>query len=230
MGGRVVAVPCAAVAQLLLRPRAQLDHLLADRADDRHLDQNAVLVRRTLADPVQARVVVPALLDRVRRTPGQQLLGGVEKGGQILVDQLGLQVQRGGGHHDALLVERVQQRRHEVAERLAGPGAGLDEQVLPRRHRLADRGRHGDLPRPGLSPDSIDRRLEQLADIRHRVSLSSPSTFDHTCGQPPDGRGTPPHFIDERVRRRRRGQERYCEPAWSSVWEVEQDDGFPVRP
>src|SRR3712207_7424838 len=48
------------------------------------------------------------------------------------------QGQRGGGDHDPL---RVQQRRDEVGQRLAGAGARLNEQVDPIAHGGGDRDR-----------------------------------------------------------------------------------------
>jgi hypothetical protein len=86
-----------------------------------------------------------------------------------------LQREGGGGDHDPALVE---QAGHEVGQRLAGAGAGLDEQVAPVGHRLRDRLGHLHLPRP-LGPaerlDGVGQDLAESAEIGRRVG--HPSTL-----------------------------------------------------
>jgi hypothetical protein len=94
---------------------------------------------------LEAEVVATTLQDRevdvdpeVLRQEGQVLAG------QLVLERLG----RGGYHH---LLPR-EDGRYEVGERLAGPGARLDDQV-PARHDRAPHGLgHLDLTRPGLAP------------------------------------------------------------------------------
>ncbi len=78
---------------------------------------------------MQAGVVVAALLDRVRRSAREQLLRRVQQRRHVAVDELGLEREGRGGDDDAAVLDRVEQGGDEVAERLAGAGACLDEEV-----------------------------------------------------------------------------------------------------
>lgn len=66
----------------------------------------------------------------------------LDRARQVPLHELALQGQRGGRHHDAL---PVGERGHEVAERLAGAGAGLDQQMGAVVDRLGDGFGHGHL-------------------------------------------------------------------------------------
>ena len=72
----------------------------------------------------------------------------------------------------------LQQRRDEVAERLAGAGAGLDEQVATLGHRRGDGLGHRDLAGSLLATELVHRGLEDLTNAR---LLDHPSTL---CGAP----------------------------------------------
>ena len=121
-------VELVAVAGLgLLGPAAQPHHVPAQRRRGRRVEQRvAVVVGHPAEHLVAAQVVGPALEDRVRRSPAQQRLDRVDQGRQVTVDHLVLQRDRRGGDDHGVA---VQQRRHQVGQRLAGAGAGLDEQV-----------------------------------------------------------------------------------------------------
>ena len=68
---------------------------------------------------------------------------GIGKPRQIAFDQLALQGQRRGGHHDGGVVFlRVADRRHEVRQGLAGAGARLHREVAGRVQRLGHRRGH----------------------------------------------------------------------------------------
>ncbi len=72
-------------------------------------------------------------------------------GGQVLEEQLILQVDGVRGDHDAGVVLHGElQRGQQIGQRLAGAGAGFDHQVATRVERAADGGEHLDLLRPVL--------------------------------------------------------------------------------
>ena len=171
--GRRVTVAGALGLGLLLGPGPQREHLAAHRAG-RHLDQRALVVGDALADAVQAGVVGAALEDGVRRLAVQHVVGGLEQGGDVALDELVLE-REGRGRDDHAPV--VEQRRDEVGQRLAGAGAGLDQQVLAGRHRPGDGLGHLDLTGPLLAAERLDGAGEDLADGRlglgHRSTLPS---------------------------------------------------------
>ena len=81
----------------------------------------------------------------------------------VALDQLVLEREgRRGDDHPAV----VEQRGHEVPERLAGAGAGLDEQVLALAHRGRDRLGHRHLAGPLLAAERVDGHGEHVADER----------------------------------------------------------------
>ncbi len=105
----------------------QLEHLLARRPCG-HVDEGALVVGDALADAVQAGVVGAALEHGVARV--DPVTDRLDQARDVALDQLVLQGQRGRRDHDPAV---VQQARHEVGQRLAGAGAGLDEEVLAAR-------------------------------------------------------------------------------------------------
>ena len=110
--------------------------VLAQRRRRRRVEERVLaVVRHAAVDAVAAQVVGAALEDRVGRAAPEQRLDGVDQRGQVPVDDLVLQGDRGRRDHDGLA---VQQRRHQVGQRLPGAGAGLDEQVAALAHRLGD--------------------------------------------------------------------------------------------
>ncbi len=153
--GRRVPVAGSLGLRLLLGPRPQRQHLAAHGAA-RHLDEGTLVVGHALADPVQAGVVGAALEDGVLRLAVQHVVGGLEQRRDVALDELVLQGQGRGGDDHAPVVE---QGRDEVGQRLAGAGAGLDQQVLPARHRPGDGLGHLDLPGPLLAAERLDRAL-----------------------------------------------------------------------
>jgi hypothetical protein len=90
---------------------------------------------------------------------------GLERGGQprqVAVDELALQGDRRGRHHDGgRLGHRVARGRDEVGERLPGARPGLDRQVLAGLDGALDGLCHGDLPGPFGAADVGDGRGEQ---------------------------------------------------------------------
>jgi hypothetical protein len=110
----------------------------------------------------QTQVMVASLEDGEGRAPAQRRLHRVGQLRQIVVDQLVLQGQGGGRDHDRTL---DQQGRHEVGQRLAGPGAGLHQQVLVLGHGIRDGGRHRLLARAfRAAGDRAHRDGEELLD------------------------------------------------------------------
>ena len=168
VAGRVVALAGAALLRLLLDPVAQAEDLGADGALG-DVDERALVVGDALADAVQAGVVGAALEHGVRRPLTELLARGVEQGRDVALDELVLQRERRGGDHDPVVVE---QRRDEVGERLAGAGAGLDEQVLPALHGLGRR----------LAPSHL---AGALSPPRLRTAACSTTS---TVGDEPAGR------------------------------------------
>ena len=131
---RVVALAGAAGLGLALGPGPEVEDLLGHRPL-RHLDQRALVVGHALADAVEADVVGPALqhgVGRVDLVLERARFDGLDQPRDVALDQLVLQREgRRRDDHPAV----VEQRGHEVAERLAGAGAGLDEEVLALAHR-----------------------------------------------------------------------------------------------
>ncbi|GAB3624879.1 hypothetical protein GCM10027418_29640 [Mariniluteicoccus endophyticus] len=79
------------------------------------------------------------------------------------------------------MVDHTREGRREIAQRLAGAGAGLDQQVLTRLERLGDGVGHLLLARTRAAPDALDGGLEDVTMIdwlAHRSNLSS--TTDRT--------------------------------------------------
>ncbi len=174
--GRVVPLARTSRLGLPLGPRPQVEHLLGHRAL-RYLDQRALLVGHTLADAVQADVVRAAFQDGVRRVDGVLELARADRldqPGDVALDELVLQGEgRGRDDHPPV----VQQGRDEVTERLAGAGAGLDEQVLLAFERVGHRLGHRHLARPFLASERFDRRGQHAAHggvggvVGHRATL-----------------------------------------------------------
>jgi hypothetical protein len=158
----VVALAGALRPRLLLRPGAQLQHLARHRPD-RHVDERTLLVGHAFADPVQARVVGAALEDGVRRVDGgaADLAHRLHQSRDVALDELVLEGQRGRRDDDPAVVE---QRRDEVAQRLAGAGARLDEQVLAGVHGVRHRLGHLDLARSLLPPERLDRGAQHAPE------------------------------------------------------------------
>ncbi len=93
-----------------------------------------------------------------------------------------LEGQGRGGDHDPAV---VQERRHEVGQRLAGAGAGLDEQVGAVDHGVGDRLGHLDLAGALLAAQGVDGRGQHRHDrgrarsrVRSERSPENPSCRD----------------------------------------------------
>ena len=182
---------CRPALGLLLGPGPQLEDLGGHRAL-RHLDEGALVVGHAGPDAVQAGVVGAALEHGVGRVDAGQVADRLDQPRDVALDQLVLERERRGGDHDPAVVE---QRRHQVGQRLAGAGAGLDEQVLAADHRVGDRLGHLDLPGALLAAERLDRAgqrirrrtcarrwsgrspVNTMADRRHRRD-STPSPVD----------------------------------------------------
>ena len=123
-------------------PLPELHHLRADHRG-RPVPQLVLLGlagTRPLVQLLQAHVVAPALGQGEGRAPAQRSLQGVAEPREVLVDELCLQGLGGRRHDDR---PATGQRRHQVRQRLAGPRAGLDQQVLPAAQGGVDGLRHG---------------------------------------------------------------------------------------
>ena len=76
--------------------------------------------------------------------------------------------------------------RDQVAERLPGAGAGLDQQVLPRLHRRSDRVGHLDLARPVLAADARHGGRAARLDRRFRRVVATDRGYPATAASPAD--------------------------------------------
>ncbi len=157
---RGVALARPALLGLLLGPGPQLEHLLAHRALG-HLHERALVVGHPLADAVEAGVVGAALEHGVGGVDAGLVLDRLDQAGQVALHELVLQGQGGGGDDHPAVVD---QGRHEVAQRLAGAGAGLDEQVLLRLQRARDGLGHLHLTRPLLPAERGHGRRQHPGD------------------------------------------------------------------
>ena len=146
---------------LLLGPRAQLEDLLAERRPGYVYQRALVVVRDALADAVQAGVVAAALQHGVRRVDALEGTDRLDQAREVALDQLVLEREGRGGDHDPFVVE---ERRDQVGQRLAGAGAGLDQQMPPAGQRGGDGLGHRDLARSLVTAERLDRSGEHVAD------------------------------------------------------------------
>ena len=168
-----------------LGPFVQPLHLLADRGGRAGVEERVLrVVLGTQAEALQAQVVAAALEDREDRSPAERRLERPGQPGQVAVDELALQGDRRGRHHDrGALGDRVPHRGDEVGQRLAGSGASLDRQVLAGLDRAVHGLGHRDLSGPLHSPDARDRGREQRCDVR-QVPLTGLFTLAAPAGIP----------------------------------------------
>ncbi len=138
--------------------------------------QGLLLRAEGVADPVEAGVIGASLQDGVADPLAGDPLAGVQGGRDVLAGELRLQRQRGGGDHHPVAgrLHQVRQRRRQVSQRLAGAGAGLDEQVVSPAERFGDRGRHLVLAGTLRPLDALDRGGENRfgqVELGHRINL-----------------------------------------------------------
>ena len=158
----------------LVRPLAQPHHVTAELRRGRRVEQPVlVVVGHPAEELVAAQVVGPALEDRVGRAAAEHRLDRVDERGQVPVDDLLLQRDGCRRDHDPLAVHHG---RDQVRQRLAGAGAGLDQQVPALRHRRLDRLGHLHLAGALGSPESLDGGGQQHPDrgLRRGVVVGGP--------------------------------------------------------
>lgn len=157
-------VPVAGLG--LVRPVPQPEQILAQLARGcgrLELVEEALLLvlRDTFMESVQAQVVRPALEHRELGAATQQRMQRVDRTRQVPLHELALEGQRGGRDHDALPVREC---GHEVAERLTGAGAGLDQQMGSVVDRLGDGFGHGHLAGALRAADSGDGSVQEFGE------------------------------------------------------------------
>ena len=123
-------------------------------------------------------------------------LDGVQRGRDVVVGQLALQRQGRGGDHDPLvrLLGQTDQGRRQVAEGLAGAGAGLHQQMLarsPTRRAIASaistwpgRSLTADAAGPRApAPRGGRPRVDSPRLVGHRSTLTATADAQRTRGQ-----------------------------------------------
>ena len=124
------------------------------------------LTGRAVVNFVQAQVILAALQQRESRRAGQCIGERVDQLGQIAIDQLSLQGDRRGGHHDRRVIgDRADNRRNKVSQRLSGAGSRLHRQVLAGFEGVGNRGGHLQLAAAFAAAQRRHRGGQQL---RHR--------------------------------------------------------------
>lgn len=100
---------------------------------------------------------------------------GLDRTRKVALHELSLEGEGGRGHDDPL---PVRQGRHQIAERLARTGTGLDEQVGLIVDGLGDGLGHGDLAGPFRTADGGDGGVQELGErwLRH-----SPTSLRRTA-------------------------------------------------
>ena len=149
------------------RPVVQPLHLPSERRDRSGIEQRLLrVVRRPAAQPLQAQIVPAALEDGEHRLAAQ---GGRDRGGQprqVPVDELTLERDRGRRDDDGPAPgDGMPRGWHEIRQRLARSGTGLDRQVLTGLDRLLYGARHRDLARALRSADPGHGHGEQASDV-----------------------------------------------------------------
>jgi hypothetical protein len=125
------------------------------------------LGRRSVVNLVEAQVVSAPFQERELRAAGQGVGEGVGQPRQVAVNELALQGDRRGRHHHGLVgVDGPRDRRNQVGQRLAGPGACLHGEVLARVERARDGFGHLDLAVPFRTAQRGNRLGQQFGDFR----------------------------------------------------------------
>ena len=200
VAGRVVTIGEALRLCLGFDPLAQRNHLGTDlgrgvrgrrcqRFGQLGTAQQRLLVEaQAVPGPVQAGVVGAALENGGGDRASGHLLAGGQGAGDVFAGQLGLQRKGGGGDHDAVAggPGQVRQGRRQVAQRLAGAGAGLNQQVVAD-ERFGHGCRHLVLAGTLRTLDTLDRggenRFGQVV-LGHRNNLPRRSDRTRTPPQP----------------------------------------------
>ena len=154
------------------RPLPQLEHGATEQAAGpfEQLVLLGLARPRAVMELLQADVVAATFRQRIRRATAERALERSDQARQILVDELGLQRLGRRGHDHPFATG---ERRHEIAERLAGARPSLDQEVLPAAQRQLDRRDHRPLPFPRLrAGDRAESNLEQ----RKRRTPGHPSS------------------------------------------------------
>ncbi|GAA3080138.1 hypothetical protein GCM10020254_25590 [Streptomyces goshikiensis] len=130
-----------------------------------------LVLRGSLVQPVEAQVVGAALEHGELRAAAQLRVQRLHRARQVALDELPLQGQRRGRHDHALA---VREGRHQIAEGLAGAGAGLDQPVGVVVDRFAHGFGHGYLAGPLRAADGGDGGVQQVGEGGLRHSTANP--------------------------------------------------------
>ena len=126
----------------------------------------SVIVGVAAGQPVTAQIVLPTFEQSHGGPHAGDGLDGVGRHRRILGHHLPLKGERRGGDHGPFLGgRRVEHDGHEVAQRLAGSGAGLHQQVRTSVERRLHSVRHLGLPRSKAPAEPADRLGERLPGI-----------------------------------------------------------------
>ncbi|CAM5739591.1 hypothetical protein SALBM311S_00321 [Streptomyces alboniger] len=110
---------------------------------------------------MQTEVVRPALEHRELRTAAQQRVQCLHRAWQVPLHELALQGESGRRHDDAF---PVRERGHEIAQRLSGAGAGLDQQMGSVVDRILDGFGHGHLAGALRTADGSDGSMQEFGE------------------------------------------------------------------
>ncbi len=122
-----------------------------------------------VVDFVQAQVIPPPFEQRELRAARQRLGERIGQPGQIAIDELALQGDRGGRHHDGgFVADGPDNRWNQIRQRLAGARAGLHDQVLAGFEGLRDGGGHLLLAAPFAAVERGHRESQQLGHGQRR--------------------------------------------------------------
>ena len=144
------------------RPHQHVGQVVVGVAPPEQLQLLLPLGPLQLAEALEAQVVAAALEQRHRdRAPE-----GLGHQRHVAVDQLGLEGDRGRGHHRP---PALGHDRHEIGQRFPGSGPGLDEQVAVAVQGLGHQLGHADLARSALpaARQRSDDLLHWFVDRRH---------------------------------------------------------------
>ena len=172
----VIRVVVAIAGRGLLRPLANGNHLLGQCALLGGEQRVGFVLGDRTVQLLEADVVVASLENGKGHRTRQRRAQGLRHAWQVAVDELLLQGEGRCCHDDCLVLGHgMQCCRHQVAERLSGAGARLDDDVAVTGDRRAYGVRHRVLALAPLASELGHHRLEGGIDLGWRLSHRGPA-------------------------------------------------------